>query len=120
MIGDTTYDIQMARNARVRSVGVSWGYHAVPELERVVEAALQAGVRLVQYRAKEALDRSRLAEAQALRQLCDEHGLLLLLDEVQSGMGRTGKLFAYELSGVTPDIMASAKGIGAKGSGLTA
>ncbi|ANC91938.1 haloacid dehalogenase [Azospirillum humicireducens] len=34
VIGDTTYDIQMARNARVRSVGVSWGYHAVPELER--------------------------------------------------------------------------------------
>ncbi|BAI72754.1 phosphoglycolate phosphatase [Azospirillum sp. B510] len=34
MIGDTTYDIQMARNARVRSVGVSWGYHAVPDLER--------------------------------------------------------------------------------------
>jgi len=49
---------------------------------------------------------------QAMRALCDEHGLLLMLDEVQSGVGRTGKLFAHEWSGVTPDIMAIAKGIG--------
>ncbi|MEJ8570962.1 aspartate aminotransferase family protein [Microbaculum marinum] len=48
----------------------------------------------------------------ALRELCDEHGLLMILDEVQSGVGRTGKLFAHEWSGVTPDIMAVAKGIG--------
>lgn len=48
----------------------------------------------------------------ALRQLCDEHGLLLVLDEVQSGVGRTGKLFAHEWSGITPDIMTVAKGIG--------
>ncbi len=47
-----------------------------------------------------------------LRQLCDEHGLLLLYDEVQCGIGRTGKLFAYEWAGVAPDIMAIAKGIG--------
>jgi acetylornithine/N-succinyldiaminopimelate aminotransferase len=48
----------------------------------------------------------------ALRKLCDEHGLLLVLDEVQSGMGRTGKLFAHELEGVKPDIMAVAKAVG--------
>ncbi|PDS74719.1 aspartate aminotransferase family protein [Rhizobium sp. L43] len=48
----------------------------------------------------------------ALRQICDEHGLLLILDEVQTGVGRTGRLFAHEWSGVTPDIMAVAKGIG--------
>ncbi|BAF90026.1 acetylornithine and succinylornithine aminotransferase [Azorhizobium caulinodans ORS 571] len=48
----------------------------------------------------------------ALRALCDEHGLLLVLDEVQSGVGRTGKLFAHEWAGVTPDIMSVAKGIG--------
>ncbi|RCS25175.1 aspartate aminotransferase family protein [Phyllobacterium salinisoli] len=48
----------------------------------------------------------------SLRKICDEHGLLLLLDEVQCGVGRTGKLFAHEWAGVTPDIMAVAKGIG--------
>lgn len=48
-----------------------------------------------------------------LRELCDEHGLLLILDEVQCGVGRTGTLFAYEQYGVTPDIMSVAKGIGA-------
>jgi acetylornithine/N-succinyldiaminopimelate aminotransferase len=47
-----------------------------------------------------------------LRKLCDDHGLLLVLDEVQCGMGRTGKLFAYEWAGITPDVMAVAKGIG--------
>ena len=48
-----------------------------------------------------------------LRRACDEHGLLLILDEVQCGYGRTGKMWAYEHYGITPDIMAVAKGIGA-------
>jgi acetylornithine/N-succinyldiaminopimelate aminotransferase len=47
-----------------------------------------------------------------LRQVCDEYGLLLFFDEVQCGMGRTGRLFAHEWAGVTPDIVATAKGIG--------
>ncbi len=47
-----------------------------------------------------------------LRDLCDEHGLLLILDEVQCGVGRTGRLFAHEWAGIEPDIMMVAKGIG--------
>jgi acetylornithine/N-succinyldiaminopimelate aminotransferase len=47
-----------------------------------------------------------------LRAICDEHDLMLVLDEVQAGVARTGKLYAYEHYGITPDIMASAKGIG--------
>lgn len=52
------------------------------------------------------------AELKLLREICDEAGILLILDEVQCGVGRTGKLFAHEWAGITPDIMMVAKGIG--------
>ncbi|WP_264047608.1 aspartate aminotransferase family protein [Methylobacterium flocculans] len=61
----------------------------------------EGGVRVIPY-----------ADLQRLRELCDEHGLLLIMDEVQTGVGRTGRLFAHEWSGITPDIMSAAKGIG--------
>jgi acetylornithine/N-succinyldiaminopimelate aminotransferase len=48
----------------------------------------------------------------ALRQVCDEYGLLLVLDEVQSGVGRTGPFFAHQAAGIAPDVMAVAKGLG--------
>ena len=49
---------------------------------------------------------------QQVRALCDEHGLLLILDEVQAGTGRTGKFFAHQWSGIAPDIIVLAKGLG--------
>ncbi len=49
---------------------------------------------------------------QETRKLCDERGILLMLDEIQCGVGRSGKLFAHEFAGIEPDIMAIAKGIG--------
>lgn len=48
----------------------------------------------------------------SLRKICDEEGILLIFDEIQTGVGRSGKLFSHEWTGVTPDIMAIAKGIG--------
>ncbi len=49
---------------------------------------------------------------QGLRQVCDEHGILLIVDEVQSGFGRTGKFFAHQHAGIKPDVMVMAKGMG--------
>ena len=56
--------------------------------------------------------RGGAAVPQGLRELCDQHGLLLIFDEVQCGMGRTGEIFAYKRTGVTPDIMPLAKALG--------
>ena len=69
------------RRARLQQCRLYLITRPVPQLMQVVEQALQAGVRLVQYRAKEADDRSRLAEAQAIRQLCSRHGALFLVND---------------------------------------
>jgi acetylornithine/N-succinyldiaminopimelate aminotransferase len=53
-----------------------------------------------------------LEDLRYLRNLCDERGLLLLFDEIQTGMGRTGRFFAHEWAGITPDVVAIAKGLG--------
>jgi len=52
------------------------------------------------------------AYLRSVRKLCDEHGLLLILDEVQTGIGRCGSMFAFEQAGITPDILTLAKGLG--------
>ena len=49
---------------------------------------------------------------QQIRRVCDERGWLLMLDEVQCGMGRTGKWFAHQWAGIVPDVMPMAKGLG--------
>jgi len=55
---------------------------------------------------------TRIEVLQGLRQICDEHDLLLMLDEVQCGIGRTGKWFAHQWAGIKPDVMPLAKGLG--------
>jgi acetylornithine/N-succinyldiaminopimelate aminotransferase len=80
-----------------------------------VEAAIgpdTAGIMIEPVQGEGGVRVASIAFLKALRELCDKHDLLLLLDEVQCGMGRTGKLFAYEWAGITPDVMAVAKGIG--------
>jgi len=54
----------------------------------------------------------RIEYMQQLRKLCDEHGWLMMIDEVQCGMGRTGKWFAHQWAGIVPDVMPLAKGLG--------
>ena len=49
---------------------------------------------------------------QDLQRICNKHGIMLILDEVQSGVGRTGKMWAYGRAGITPDIVLTAKGLG--------
>ncbi len=92
------------------------GFHQVPLNDlKAVEAAIteQTAALLIEPIQGEGGMRTADPEfLRALRRLADAHGILLIFDEIQSGAGRTGKLFAHEWVGVTPDIMASAKGIG--------
>ncbi len=92
------------------------GFTHVPfgDLEAVEAAITQhtAGILVEPVQGEGGIIPAQDAFLQGLRALCDEHGLMLIMDEIQCGMGRTGKLFAHEWAGVTPDIMAAAKGIG--------
>ena len=92
------------------------GFDHVPELSlALTEAAITsetAGILIEPIQGEGGIRVVPPAFLQGLRALCDKHKILLLLDEIQCGMGRTGKLFAHEWAGVTPDIMAIAKGLG--------
>jgi acetylornithine/N-succinyldiaminopimelate aminotransferase len=92
------------------------GFDQVPFGDlKAVEAAIRPETAAILIEPVQGEGGIRLVSGQFLRDLralCDQHGLLLVFDEVQSGMGRTGKLFAYEWSGVAPDVMAVAKGLG--------
>jgi len=92
------------------------GFDQVPlgDLDAVKEAITDetAGILIEPIQGEGGIRTVPWAFLRDLRKLADDTGILLLLDEVQTGMGRTGRLFAYEWSGMTPDIMALAKGLG--------
>jgi acetylornithine/N-succinyldiaminopimelate aminotransferase len=92
------------------------GFEHVPFADLVaVERAIgpeTAAVMIEPVQGEGGINVAPLEFLQALRALCDKHGLLLIFDEVQSGTGRTGKLFSHEWAGITPDLMPIAKGIG--------
>jgi len=92
------------------------GFDQVPlgDLEAVKRAIgpHTAGILIEPVQGEGGVRTAPLSFYKALRQLCDEHGLLLVFDEVQTGMGRTGDLFAYRWVGVTPDVMSLAKALG--------
>ena len=82
-----------------------------------VEAALKAhpnitGIFLETIQGEGGVNPARIDFLQALRRVCDEHDILLMLDEVQCGIGRTGKWFAHQWAGIQPDVMPLAKGLG--------
>jgi len=92
------------------------GFDQVPhgDLEAVKKAIgpATAGILIEPIQGEGGVRAAPHAFFKALRQLCDEHGLLLALDEVQTGMGRTGELFAYKRLGIVPDVMSLAKALG--------
>ncbi len=78
---------------------------------RAAIGAESAGIIVEPIQGEGGIRPARLEFLRALREICDEHGLVLGMDEIQSGMGRTGRLFAHEWAGITPDVMSLAKGI---------
>ncbi len=71
-----------------------------------------AAVMLEPIQGESGIRRASVEYLRAVRALCDQTGVLLILDEVQSGVGRTGRLFAHQWAGITPDVMSTAKGLG--------
>jgi acetylornithine/N-succinyldiaminopimelate aminotransferase len=92
------------------------GFDQVPlgdlEATRAAIGPETAGILIEPIQGEGGVRSAGLQFLRALRALADEKGILLMLDEVQTGMGRTGKLFAYQRSGIEPDILAVAKGLG--------
>lgn len=89
---------------------LGWGNHAA--LEAAIREGDVGAVLVEPVQGEGGIRTMPDACLKGLRDLCDETGVLMILDEVQCGMGRTGRLFAHEWAGVTPDIMMVAKGIG--------
>lgn len=89
-------------------------YVAFNDLAALEEAVTDktAAIMLEMVQAEGGIHAAERSYVQAIRKLCDEQGILLIVDEVQTGMGRTGKLFAYEHYGIEPDIISLAKGLG--------
>jgi acetylornithine/N-succinyldiaminopimelate aminotransferase len=92
------------------------GFDQIPLTDlATVEAAIGPGTGCIMIEPIQGEGGVRLvprAFLRGLREICDRHGLLLIFDEVQTGVGRTGRFFAYEHCGIHPDILTSAKGIG--------
>ncbi len=87
-----------------------WGDAAA--LAEAIVAADVGGVIIEPVQGEGGIRPAEVAFLKALRSLCDQTGVLLIMDEVQCGMGRTGRLFAHEWAGISPDVMMVAKGIG--------
>ncbi len=89
--------------------------HLAPGDLKAVEAAIgpaTAAILIEPVQGEGGVNDIKESFLKGLRKLCDKHSVLLILDEVQCGYGRTGKLFAHEWTGIEPDLMAVAKGIG--------
>ena len=87
-------------------------FNDLPAAEEAIDPAKTVGFLVEPIQAEGGINVADMEYLRGLRELCDRRGLLLILDEVQTGMGRTGKLFAYEHYGIKPDIMTLAKALG--------
>ncbi len=87
-------------------------YDDLAAIEGAIDKSKTAGVLVEPIQAEGGINVPSEAYMRGLRELCDQRGILLIFDEVQTGMGRTGKLFGYEHFGITPDIMTLAKALG--------